>query len=174
MDEFHSTDLLYLTLLSMSVCVGTWPVQEGSVLPGHVPQPHSLSRQLLQADPGRLSRCLRMLVLLLEQQRGHQHPRLQHHVLLLGPDQPEGRVVHETVDVLARPPGDVSAGGGGEKETKCTTDCTEVDIAVSYCSTSSYLIICIYYSGFGTISGTRIFLHSKLFGFYQDIRLKKC
>lgn len=84
----------------------TRPVEEGAVLPGNVPQPHGLCGQLVQCHPLFLPLCL-----VLEQQGGQKDPRLQDHVLLLGPHQPVGRVIHKAVDVLARPPWDVSANG---------------------------------------------------------------
>lgn len=85
-------------------------MEEGSVLPGNVPEPHSLCGQLVQRHPPFLPRSL-VLVVVLEQQGGQKDPRLKDHVLLLCPHQPVGRVIHKALDLLAGLPGDVSGNG---------------------------------------------------------------
>lgn len=92
----------------LSKCPGcTGPVEEGSILARNVPEPHSSGGQLVQGQPRSLPRR-QLLVVVLEQQGGQKDPRLQDHVVLLGPQQPVGRVIYKVLDVLAGPPGDVS------------------------------------------------------------------
>lgn len=85
----------------------TGPVEEGSILPGNVPEPHGSSGQLVQTQARSLPHR-QLLVVVLEQQGSQKDPRLQDHVVLLGPQQPVGRVIHKVLDVLAGPPGNVS------------------------------------------------------------------
>ncbi len=82
-------------------------MKEGAVLPGNISEPHSLRSQLVQRHALFLPRRL-VLVVVLQQQGGQKDPRLQHHVLLLSPHQPEGRVIHKALDLLAGSAGDVS------------------------------------------------------------------
>lgn len=95
----------------------TGPMEEGSVLPGKVPQPHCSFSQLIQRH---------RRFLLLQKQSRQEDPRLQHGVLFLRPHQPVGGAVHKVHRLLSGPRRNVSLKKFLKKDsqTKLTTQTT--------------------------------------------------